>query len=45
MFNDNYIKNERDSIYEDFEKKMSTQNLFSSLMLIDLMVTKLCNRR
>jgi radical SAM protein with 4Fe4S-binding SPASM domain len=44
MFNDNYIKNERDSIYEDFERKMSTQNLFSSLMLIDLMVTELCNR-
>lgn len=44
MFSSNYIKNERDNMYEDFEDKMSIQNPFSSLMLIDLMVTELCNR-
>lgn len=39
-----YIKNERDQMYSEIEQKMSIDRPMSSLMLIDFMVTELCNR-
>lgn len=42
--NNNYISNDRESMYSAIESRMNSDDPFSSLMLIDLMTTELCNR-
>lgn len=39
----NYISQDRDSMYTVMESRMSPEDPMSSLMLIDLMTTELCN--
>lgn len=41
---ENYIAKDRESMYAPMERRMSNEDPFSSLMLIDLMATELCNR-
>ena len=43
--NKKYITTDRVSMYTPMEDKMTVDNPFSSLMLIDLMTTELCNLR
>lgn len=40
----NYISKDRESMYLPMEERMSDEDPFSSLMLIDIMATELCNR-
>ncbi len=40
----NYIASDRNSMYFPMEERMNKDNPFSSLMLIDVMATELCNR-
>jgi len=40
----NYIASDRNSMYFPMEERMNEDNPFSSLMLIDVMATELCNR-
>tara|TARA_B110000503_G_C7145088_1_gene412557 strand:+ start:1675 stop:2586 length:912 start_codon:yes stop_codon:yes gene_type:complete len=43
MKSTNYIAKDRESMYDPMENRMSSDDPFSSLMLIDLMTTELCN--
>jgi radical SAM protein with 4Fe4S-binding SPASM domain len=43
MKSTNYIAKDRESMYDPMEDRMSKDDPFSSLMLIDVMATELCN--
>lgn len=43
MKSTNYIAKDRESMYDPMEDRMHDEDPFSSLMLIDLMTTELCN--
>lgn len=44
MPNTSYIKEDRNAMYAPMETRMTNDDPFSSLMLIDIMSTELCNR-
>jgi len=44
LMNNNYLSKDRESMYAMLEDRMSISDPFSSLMLVDLMTTELCNR-